>query len=177
MEPNQPSWMIPFFDYLLNGILPNDGVEARRISGINIIRSFDERGIGKNPSNKEHRKTRCGQAGTKPTKLDDTILKLLIKWHPTRWRSRGKEDKNKSGQYTIRGGILYRKSYLALWLKCVMQKEGMSILQETHVGEAGAHKGARSPAGKIFRLGIYWPDIYKEAIKITRRSKECQMFM
>lgn len=76
--------------------------------------------------------------------------------------------KIKSPQYTIHGGILYRKCYLAPWLKCVTQLEGMAILQETDAGDAGAHEGARALSGKIFRLRIYWPDINKDVAEITR---------
>lgn len=115
LGPNQPNWMTSYFEYLLNGVLPDDGTEGRKI---NI----------------------------------------------------------KSPQYTIRDGTLYRKSYLSLWLKCMTQQEGMTILQETHAGEAGAHEGARALSRKIFQLWIYEPKIYKDDTKIIKWRKECQTF-
>lgn len=35
MRTDQPNWMTPYFDHLLNGILPNDGVEAWKIKKSN----------------------------------------------------------------------------------------------------------------------------------------------
>lgn len=83
MGVDQPNWMKPYFDYLMNDILPKDDVDVRK------------------------------------TKI-------------------------KSLEYTFHNGTLYRKIYLAPWIKCITQQESKFVLQETHVGEASTHEGARA---------------------------------
>lgn len=69
--------------------------------------------------------------------------------------------KIKSPQYTIHGRILYRKSYLAPWLKCVTQLEGMAILQETDAGDAGAHEEPGHYLERYFALESTGPTLIK----------------
>lgn len=45
------------------------------------------------------------------------------------------------------------------WIRFEDEVSGKKELQETYVGLADAHKGARALIGKILRMGIYWPDI------------------
>lgn len=82
-----PDWTIPFVDYLLHGILPNDPIEDRRI-------------------------------------------------------------KIKAPRFAVRDTQLYKRGYLAPWLKCVTDFERQSLQEESHMGEIRAHDGAREPTGK-----------------------------
>lgn len=77
-----PDWTIPFVDYLLHGILPNDPIEDRRI-------------------------------------------------------------KIKAPRFAVRDTQLYKRGYLAPWLKCVTDFERQSLQEESHMGEIRAHDGAR----------------------------------
>ena len=87
-----------------------------------------------------------------------------------------KKMKIRAPNYAIKGGELYRRGYLVPWLKCVSVEEGERIMSEVHAGEAGAHEGARALTGKILRMGIYWPNIYKTAATTTQKCVECQTF-
>ena len=49
-------------------------------------------------------------------------------------------------------------------------------MAEVHAGEAGAHEGARALTGKVLRMGIYWPNVYKTAATTTQKCIECQTF-
>jgi hypothetical protein len=63
--------------------------------------------------------------------------------------------KIKAPQYSLRQGILYRKGYLAPWLRCIGPNQAQYVLQEAHFGSCGAHAGARAIAKKPARLGYY----------------------
>lgn len=71
---------------------------------------------------------------------------------------------------------LYQRGYLAPWIRCISHKEGQVLLEESHSGEVGAHKGARALMGKILRLGVYGPNVYKDATSVAKNFRECQKF-
>lgn len=56
----------------------------------------------------------------------------------------------KAPMYAIMDKVLYQKGFMSPWLKCVEEAKGKETLQETQVGSAGAHKGARALTGKYF---------------------------
>lgn len=58
----------------------------------------------------------------------------------------------KSAQYTLRDGILYRKSYLMPLIRCLDPKQSEYVLQEVHFGSCGSRVGPRMLAKKIIRL-------------------------
>ena len=49
-------------------------------------------------------------------------------------------------------------------------------MEEIHGRETGTHEGARALTGKIIRMGIYWPDMHKNAKEVTRKCVSCQTF-
>lgn len=61
----------------------------------------------------------------------------------------------KAPSYALIDRELYRKEFTMPWLKCVDESKGREALQEAHVGQAGAHEGARALAGKVLRMSIY----------------------
>ncbi|GKB15295.1 reverse transcriptase domain-containing protein, partial [Tanacetum coccineum] len=80
----------------------------------------------------------------------------------------------KAPQYSLSQGILYRKGYLASWLRCVGPNQEQYVLQEAHFGSCGAHSGARAIAQKAARLGYYWPTMYTDAIQVINACHNCQ---
>ncbi|XP_026428864.1 uncharacterized protein LOC113324791 [Papaver somniferum] len=75
----------------------------------------------------------------------------------------------KAGRYQLRGGILYKKSFLVSLLR-------NRILKDIHYGDAGNHSGMRSLADKDKMQGYYWPQMIWDADMMTRRCEECQRF-
>ncbi|XP_071688350.1 uncharacterized protein [Rutidosis leptorrhynchoides] len=54
----------------------------------------------------------------------------------------------KAPSYTLRDGILVKKSFTAQLLKCVSPNEAKIIVREVHEGTCGMHAGFRTVEGK-----------------------------
>jgi ribonuclease HI len=59
--------------------------------------------------------------------------------------------------YVIIGGELYKQGVCSPLLKCLSRAEGQGLMKEIHAGLCGAHIGAKTLLGKVFRQGFYWP--------------------
>ncbi|GKD57764.1 reverse transcriptase domain-containing protein, partial [Tanacetum coccineum] len=68
--------------------------------------------------------------------------------------------RTKISQYVIEDGVLFKKSYLSLMLRCVGPLQENYIIREVHEGACGMHAGARSLVAKIMRQGYYWPTMH-----------------
>ncbi|GKF98411.1 reverse transcriptase domain-containing protein, partial [Tanacetum coccineum] len=67
----------------------------------------------------------------------------------------------KAPQYSLKSGILYRKGYLAPWLRGIGPNQAQ-------------HAEARTIAQKAARLGYYWPTMYQDATHIIITCRNCQ---
>ncbi|XP_071712949.1 uncharacterized protein [Rutidosis leptorrhynchoides] len=92
------------------------------------------------------------------------------------------EDKNearkiriKAPSYKMMNGVLYRRSFLTPWLRCVGPKQATVIIQEMHEGICGLHAGSRSVVAKIMRLGYYWPTIHHDTTTVLQTCESCQI--
>ncbi|XP_027183804.1 uncharacterized protein LOC113782091 [Coffea eugenioides] len=81
----------------------------------------------------------------------------------------------KSRGYELSNGVLYKKSYLRPWLRCVTPEEGDYILRELHEGICGNHVGPRVLAKKGMLSGYYWPTIFLDSAELVARCKPCQL--
>ncbi|XP_026450577.1 uncharacterized protein LOC113350659 [Papaver somniferum] len=75
----------------------------------------------------------------------------------------------KAGRYDLRDGILYNKSFLGPLLRCLSREEGHCILKDIHYGDAGNHIRMRSLADKTKIQGYYWPQMIRDAARMSRR--------
>ncbi|XP_026459974.1 uncharacterized protein LOC113360718 [Papaver somniferum] len=50
---------------------------------------------------------------------------------------------SKAAMYSLRDGVLYRRSFIGPLMRCLSQTEGRRILHDIHSGEAGNHSGTR----------------------------------
>ncbi|KAL7589956.1 hypothetical protein Lser_V15G41281 [Lactuca serriola] len=82
----------------------------------------------------------------------------------------------KAPSYAMVNGKLYKKGFTSPWLKCLDQAKGREILKEAHLGQVGAHEGARALTGKVLRMGVYWPTIHQDAVEVTKKCGECQSY-
>ncbi|GJS18651.1 reverse transcriptase domain-containing protein [Tanacetum coccineum] len=63
--------------------------------------------------------------------------------------------KQKSQRFAIINGILYKKYFLGLWLRCVGPLQANYVLREIHEGSCSMHAGTRSIVAKALRIGYY----------------------
>ncbi|GJZ70426.1 reverse transcriptase domain-containing protein [Tanacetum coccineum] len=90
-------------------------------------------------------------------------------------RKKARAIKRKSQRFAIINGILYKKSFLGPWLRCVGPSQANYVLREIHEGSCSMHAGTRSVVAKALRIGYYWPTMHKDARALIRACQECQV--
>ncbi|GJY36509.1 reverse transcriptase domain-containing protein [Tanacetum coccineum] len=83
--------------------------------------------------------------------------------------------RRKSWRFVVINGILYKKSFLGPWLKCVRPLQANYVLREIHEGSCSMHAGARSVVAKALRTGYYWPTMHRDARALIRACQDCQV--
>ena len=61
----------------------------------------------------------------------------------------------KSALYQIIDGVLFRKNYNGVFLKCLEHDDANKVVVELHDGPAGGHFSRDTTAHKILRVGYY----------------------
>ncbi|GJU57477.1 reverse transcriptase domain-containing protein [Tanacetum coccineum] len=85
-------------------------------------------------------------------------------------RKKARAIKRKSQRFAIINGILYKKSFLGPWLRCVGPSQANYVLREIHEGSCSMHAGTRSVVAKALRTGYYWPTMHKDARALIKAS-------
>ncbi|XP_071727925.1 uncharacterized protein [Rutidosis leptorrhynchoides] len=80
----------------------------------------------------------------------------------------------KASLYMLRDGVLFKKYFTALLLRCVDLSEAETIVREVHEGTCGMHAGFKYVVGKIKRLGYFWPSMYRDTKEIIKACVSCQ---
>nr|GEV16386.1 reverse transcriptase domain-containing protein [Tanacetum cinerariifolium] len=81
----------------------------------------------------------------------------------------------KARQYELMKGVLYRRSFLTPWLRCVGPLQADYVTREIHEGSYSMQAGPRSVLAKAIRLGYYWPTRHKDARDMIRKCNDCQI--
>ncbi|GKE12158.1 reverse transcriptase domain-containing protein [Tanacetum coccineum] len=81
----------------------------------------------------------------------------------------------KARQYKLLEGVLYRRSFLKPWLRCVGPLQADYVIREIHEGSCSMHAGPRSVVAKAMRLGYYWPIMHRDARDMIRTCNDCQI--
>nr|GEV82268.1 reverse transcriptase domain-containing protein [Tanacetum cinerariifolium] len=84
--------------------------------------------------------------------------------------------KIKARQYTMINGVLYRKSFLEPWLRCVGPMQAVYVVKEIHEGSCSMHSGPRFVVAKAIRSGYYWPTMHKDARNIIKACSDSQTY-
>ncbi|GJT80846.1 reverse transcriptase domain-containing protein [Tanacetum coccineum] len=90
-------------------------------------------------------------------------------------RKKARAIKRKSQRFAIINEILYKKSFLGPWLRCVGPSQANYVLREIHEGSCSMHAGTRSVVAKALRIGYYWPTMHKDARALIKACQECQV--
>ncbi|XP_071914122.1 uncharacterized protein [Coffea arabica] len=105
----------------------------------------------------------------------DPIIQYLAHGGLPQSREEARKVLLKSQKYELKQGVLYRKSYLQPWLKCITPEEGSYVLRELHEGICGNHVGPRVLAKKGMLAGYYWPTMSRDSAELVARCKSCQL--
>ena len=94
-----------------------------------------------------------------PVYSGDTWMGPLIRFLSQRElpkdRFESRKLQRKAARYTLRQNLLYKRSYLNPWLRCITPEEGERILQDIHDGLCGSHVGHRMLAKKVLLFGYF----------------------
>nr|GFA26141.1 reverse transcriptase domain-containing protein [Tanacetum cinerariifolium] len=83
----------------------------------------------------------------------------------------------KARQYELIEGILYKRSFLTPWLRCVGPLQAEYVMREIHKGSCSMHAGPRSVVAKAIRLGYFWPTMHKDAQDMIRKCSDSQFLI
>nr|GEY31722.1 reverse transcriptase domain-containing protein [Tanacetum cinerariifolium] len=75
----------------------------------------------------------------------------------------------KARQYELLKGILYRRSFLKPWLRCVGPLQADYVIREIHEGSYSMHARPRSVVAKAMRSGYYWPTMHRDTREMIRK--------
>ncbi|GJW45872.1 reverse transcriptase domain-containing protein [Tanacetum coccineum] len=78
-------------------------------------------------------------------------------------------------QYKLIEGVLYKRSFLKPWLRCVGPLQVDYVIREIHEGSCNMHTGPRSVVAKAMRLGYYWPTMHRDARDMIHTCNDCQV--
>nr|GFA22529.1 reverse transcriptase domain-containing protein [Tanacetum cinerariifolium] len=81
----------------------------------------------------------------------------------------------KARQYELMEGILYKRSFLTPWLRCVGPLQAEYVMKEIHEGSCSMHAGPQSVVAKAIRLRYFWLTMHKDAQDMIRKCSDCQI--
>ncbi|GJT65920.1 reverse transcriptase domain-containing protein [Tanacetum coccineum] len=90
-------------------------------------------------------------------------------------RKKARAIKRKSQRFAIINEMMYKKSILGPWLRCVGPSQANYVLREIHEGSCSMHASTRSVVAKALRIGYYWPTMHKDARALIKACQECQV--
>ena len=80
----------------------------------------------------------------------------------------------KSALYHIIDGVLFRKNYDGVFLRCLEHEDAKKVVAELHDGPVGGHFSGDTIAHKILRAGYYWMTLFKYAHAHVRKCDTFQ---
>ena len=75
----------------------------------------------------------------------------------------------KCARYTLVDRVLYKRGFIAPYLRCLDPEEADYVMREIHEGICGNHSRGRSLAHKILRQRYYWPTLHNDAMEFVHR--------
>nr|GEY11267.1 hypothetical protein [Tanacetum cinerariifolium] len=81
----------------------------------------------------------------------------------------------KARQYELMEGVLYKRSFLTPWLRCVGPLQAEYVIREIHEWSCSMYARPRSVVAKVVRLGYYWPTMHRDAQDMIHKCNDCQI--
>ncbi|GKB07378.1 reverse transcriptase domain-containing protein [Tanacetum coccineum] len=120
-----------------------------------------------------------GEVGTVVEEEGPTWMTLIVEYLKDGTlpgdRNEASKLRIKARQYELLDGILYKRSFLKPWLRCVGPLQADYVIREIHEGSCSMHAGPRSVVAKAMQLGYYWPTMHRDARDMIRTCNDCQI--
>ncbi|VFQ73798.1 unnamed protein product [Cuscuta campestris] len=78
--------------------------------------------------------------------------------------------------YKVQDGVLYKRSYNGVLLRCLKAAEAKALMEEIHEGVCAAHQGPYSISRRAIIQGYFWPTMRKDCEEYVRKCPTCQQF-
>nr|GEV03706.1 reverse transcriptase domain-containing protein [Tanacetum cinerariifolium] len=114
----------------------------------NIASNFKEFSIKQNPGREQ--KSRC----IKQDCVHQLCSPEQTKGIMPEERKKARAIRHKARRYAATDGVLYKKSFLGPWLRCVGPLHANYVLREIHEGSCSMHAGPMSVVAKALRSGL-----------------------
>lgn len=73
----------------------------------------------------------------------------------------------------LKKGILYRRNYQGIYLRCITPEEARQIIDYFHEKFGSGHPSGNVTAHRILGAGYYWPTIFRDAHRHVRTYHQC----
>ncbi|VFQ73443.1 unnamed protein product [Cuscuta campestris] len=78
--------------------------------------------------------------------------------------------------YKVEDGVLYKRSYNGVLLRCLRAAEAKVLMEEIHEGVCAAHQGPYSISRRAIIQGYFWPTMRKDCEEYVCKCPTCQQF-
>ncbi|VFQ95814.1 unnamed protein product [Cuscuta campestris] len=78
--------------------------------------------------------------------------------------------------YKVHDGVLYKRSYNSVLLRCLRAAEAKALMEEIHEGVCAAHQGPYSISRRAIIQGYFLPTMRKDCEEYLRKCPTCQQF-
>ena len=100
----------------------------------------------------------------------DLVLYLQEGYFPKHWNPKKRRALClKSALYQIIDGVLFRKNYDGVFLRCLEREDATNVVIELHDGPARGHFLGDTTTHNIFRAGYYSLTLFKDAHAHVRK--------
>ncbi|GJY41970.1 reverse transcriptase domain-containing protein [Tanacetum coccineum] len=114
-------------------------------------------------------------ASTSFAHLSKQVLVEILKEKSIQEKEEASKLRIKARHYELLEGVLYRRSFLKPWLRCVGPLQANYVIQEIHEESCSMHAGPRSVVAKAMRLGYYWPTMHRDTRDMIRTCNDYQI--
>nr|GEU58795.1 reverse transcriptase domain-containing protein [Tanacetum cinerariifolium] len=102
------------------------------------------------------------------------IYEHLIEETPPAEVNKVRAVRRKSQRFAMINGVLYKKSFLGPWLRCVGPLQANYVIREIHERSCSMYAGTRSIVLKALQTIYYWPPMYKDVRTLIRACQNYQ---
>jgi hypothetical protein len=83
--------------------------------------------------------------------------------------------KMETNNYVLVSGVLLRRNFDGVLLRCLDHFKAMKLIQESQKGIYGAHFSPVVTTYKIIRVGFYWPMLLKDSYEFIRNASHVKL--
>lgn len=80
-----------------------------------------------------------------------------------------------ASRYVTIANDLFRRGLDGTLIRCLETEESQCALSEVHEGICGSHSNGLTLARKLLKVGYYWQDMEKDAIKFAKTFQKCAL--